>query len=243
MAMNYDTVGHNSYPDEVTLTNCTFVHVADGTSGTISNVSYAEIGADNTVTISNGRYITVGDNNTNLNISDSNYVIVGNDNTNVRIGSHSQGSGFRGTGADSVVVSREVYGTEITGRSAKLHKTKYTGIDGYFNKVDFSKNIIVKESNGNKLNRSTVVNLERTNNNDVEAAYMELVDKQPFYEYNLVNRVITVEPTAPPVNRQSDNTGVILDVSLNKLINKDELKSEAKTQYTKVGGQWAEIQK
>lgn len=42
--MNYDTARHNSYPDGCTLTNCTFVHVGEGTTGTISNTNYAEIG-------------------------------------------------------------------------------------------------------------------------------------------------------------------------------------------------------
>lgn len=241
MAMHYDDVNHNSYPDGCTLTSCTFVHVGEGTTGTISNTNYAEIGEDNTVTISGVNYLTIGENNTNVNISNASYIIVGNDNTNVTIGSHSQGSGLSGTGANSIVITRDIYGAEITGRSGKLHKTKYTNIDGYFNKIDFSKNVMLNQSNGNNLNHSTVINLERTNNNDIEAAYMQLTDKQPFYEYNLINRVITVEPTAPPVNRQSDNTGVILDMNLNALINKNDLKSDTKKQYTKVNGQWAEV--
>jgi hypothetical protein len=241
MAMHYDNVNHNSYPDGCTLRNCTFVHVGEGTTGTITNVNYAEIGEDNTITISGVNYLTIGGNNTNVNISNANYIIVGNDNTNVTIGSHSQGSGLRGTGANSIVVTRETYGTEITGMSTQIHKTKYTNIDGYFNKIDFSKNILVNQSNGNNLNHSTVINLERTNNNNIEATYMELKDKQPFYEYNLINRVITAAPVVAPVNRQSDNTGVILDMSLNTLINKNDLKSDVKKQYTKVNGQWAEI--
>jgi hypothetical protein len=243
MAMNYDVINHNSYPDEVTLTNCTFVHVADGTTGTVTNTNYAEIGTGNSVTITNVNYMTIGDNNTNVVISNSNYIIIGNSNTNVKVGSHSQGSGLRGTGANSVVITRDTYGIEVTGRWAKFHKTKYTQVDGYFNKVDFSKNVLLNNSNSNKLNHSTVINLERTNNNDIESAYMELRDRPAFYEYNLINRVITVESTAPPIVRQSDNTGVVLDTTLNRLINKDELKSETKTQYTKVNGQWAEIKK
>ena len=241
MAMHYDTVNHNSYPDGCTLTSCTFVHVGEGTTGTISNTHYAEIGEGNTITISGVNYLTIGENNTNITISNSTYVIVGNDNTNVTIGSHSQGSGTSGTGGNSIVVTREIYGAEITGRSINLHKSKYADIDGLFNKVNFSKNVLLNKANGNKLNHSTVINMERTNNNDVESAYMELKDKQPFYEYNLINRVITVEPTTPPVNRQSDNTGVILDTSLNTLINKNDLKSDTKKQYTKVNGQWAEV--
>ena len=221
MAMHYDDVNHNSYPDGCTLTSCTFVHVGEGTTGTISNTNYAEIGEDNTVTISGVNYLTIGANNTNVNISNASYIIVGNDNTNVTIGSHSQGSGLSGTGANSIVVTRDIYGAEITGRSAQIHKTKYTNIDGYFNKIDFSKNVMLNQSNGNNLNHSTVINLERTNNNNIEAAYMEL--------------------SAPPVNRQSDNTGIILDTSLNTLINKNNLKSDTKKQYTKVNGQWAEV--
>lgn len=241
--MNYDTVHHNSWPDGCTLTNCTFVHVGEGTTGTMTNVNYAEIGENNTITISNTEYITVGEGNTNVSISNSNYIIIGNNNTNITVGSHSHGSGLSGTGANSVVITRDVYGTEITGRSTKLHKTKYTNIDGYFNKIDFSKNILLNSANGNKLNHSTVINLENTNNNDIESAYMELKNKPAFYEYNLINKVITVESKVPPTVRQSDNTGIILDTTLNRLINKDELKSEAKTQYTKVNGQWAEVQK
>lgn len=241
--MNYDDINHNSWPEDCTLVNCSFVHVGDGTRGTLTNVNNAEIGENNTVSISDAEYITMGDNNTNVDISNSNYVIIGNDNTNITVGSHSQGSGLSGTGANSVVITRDVYGTEITGTVAKIHKTKYIQVDGYFNSVDFSKNILLNSANGNSLNHSTVINMENTNNNDIESAYMELKNKPAFYEYNLIDRVITVESTVPPTVRQSDNTGIILDTTLNRLINKDGSKSSARTQYTKVGGQWAEIQK
>ena len=241
MAMHYDTVNHNSYPDGCTLTSCTFVHVGEGTTGTISNTHYAEIGEDNTITISGVNYLTIGENNTNITISNSTYVIVGNDNTNVTIGSHSQGSGTSGTGGNSIVVTREIYGAEITGRSINLHKSKYADIDGLFNKVNFSKNVLLNKANGNKLNHSTVINMERTNNNNVESAYMELKDKQPFNEYNLINKVIRVESMTPLITRQSDNTGVILDVNNNVLVNRDDVLSDTTTQYTRVNGQWAAV--
>lgn len=238
--MNYDFEHHNSWPDGCVLSGCSYVHVGEGTTGTITDTNYAEIGQNNAnIAVSDAEYLTMGDNNARISISNASYIIIGNDNTNITIGSHSQDSGLSGTGANSVVVTRDVYGTEITGRSTQIHKTKYTSVDGYFNSVDFSKNILINNANGNKLTRSTVVNMENTNNNSVESAYMELKNKSPFYEYNLVNRVITVESMVPPIVRQSDNTGIILDTSLNTLINKSDGKAE--TQYTKVNGQWAEI--
>jgi hypothetical protein len=241
MAMHYDTVNHNSYPDGCTLTSCTFVHVGEGTTGTISDTHYAEIGEDNSITISGVNYLTIGENNTNVTVSNSDFIIIGDDNANITIGSHSTGSGLTGTGGNSINITREVRKVEITGIGSKIHKTRYTDIDGYFNKVDFSKNVYLKNANSNRLNHSTVINMEETNNNDVQSAYMELKKKQPFYEYNLIENAITVESMAPPVVRQSDNTGIILDNTLNKLINKTDSKGEIK-KYTKINGQWAEIQ-
>lgn len=241
--MNYDTARHNSYPEGCTLTNCTFVHVGEGTTGTISDTNYAEIGEDNTVEISDAEYISVGDRNIGVVIQDSSYVIIGNDNTDISVGTHTRDSGLSGSGADSVTITRDTYGTEITGTFGKFHKSKYTSVDGFFNSVETSRNVRLDDANGNTLAQSTVISMAKTNNNTIQASYMELASRQPFYEYSLVDKRIITRPVIPVINRQSDNTGTVLDVSLNRLINKSDNKDTATTEYTIVNGTWTEVKK
>ena len=146
--MNYDTINHNSYPNGVTLTNCTYVNVKEGTTGTVTNVNYAEIGENNSVTISDGSYISIGDNNTNVTVSNSDYIIVGSDNLNVMVGSHNN-SRFTGrTGGNSIVIGHRVIATEITGENAEVFKTANSAIDGTFNDVKQSGMVVLDNSNG-----------------------------------------------------------------------------------------------
>lgn len=240
--MNYDDTNHNRYPDNVTLTNCTYTHVGDGCTGTITGCNFIEIGQNNTgLSLSNVDYAVIGDNNRTVAITDSDYIIVGSESENITIGSHSsENSRFDGrTGGNSIVVGHNTIGAEITGRNSRYDRSRNIQADGTFNRVVKSGVVFLDNANGNELNNSSRVDLQHTNNNSVETKNLSLKDKAPFLDYALVNDVTRVKSKAPVVNRQSDASGTILDRSLNTLINKQDGKDSP--QYTLVNGVWVRV--
>jgi len=241
--MNYDDTNHNRYPDNVTLTNCTYTHVGEGCTGTITNSNFIEIGENNTgLSLSNVDYCTIGDNNRTVAITDSDYIIVGSESENITIGSHSsENSRFEGrTGGNSIVVGHNTIGAEITGRNSRFDRSRNIQADGTFNQVVRSGVVFLDDANGNELNNSSRVDLQHTNNNSVETKNLSLKDKAPFLDYALINDVTRVKSKAPVVNRQSDASGTILDRSLNTLINKQDGKDSP--QYTLVNGVWVRVE-
>ena len=242
MARHTDA-NNNVWYDGVTLSNCTYVHVKDGCTGTISNCNYIEIGENNTgLTLNTVNYCTVGSNNTTVDIANSNYIIIGSECENIKIGSHSSSNPrFNGrTGGNSLVIGHKIIGAEITGWNSKYDKSRNIQADGTFNQVTKSGVVFLDDANGNELNNSSRVDLQNTNNNTVETKNLSLKGKAPFLDYALINDVTRVKSKAPVVNRQSDASGTILDRSLNSLINKQDGKDSP--QYTLINGVWVKIE-
>lgn len=247
--IHYDTINKNSWPDGITLTNCTYCNIKEGSTGTLTNCNFVEIGENNTnLTINNVKYMVIYNTNNNLTISNSRYIIVGDENRNINVGGHQTGSEFaERTGANSITVNNLNVGIEITGRNNKLYKTVNSQFDGSFNKTEDSGCIVIDNGVGNALNKSKLIAIKQTNNNVIATENLELVKKDAFVDYATVEKVKRVEYIVPSINKQSDNVGVVLDVATNKLINgttNDQKELESTTEnYTIVGGQWTKIKK
>ena len=248
--MNYDNINHNRYPDGCTLTNCTYTNIKEGTTGVFSDCNYIEIGENNTgLTLSNVDYCTIGDNNKTVAISNSDYIIVGSNCENILVGSHTGDSTSRfygRTGGNGLVIGHKIIGAEITGWNSKFDKSKNIQADGTFNKVTKSGAVFLDMANGNELNNSSRVDLEKTNNNIVETKNINLTNKAPFIDYALIDDVTRVQSRVPVVNRQADANGTILDRSLNTLINApkgESPKGETVTvdKYTLQNGVWIRV--
>ena len=244
MAKHTDA-NNNIWYDGCTLTNCTYVHCGENTTGTVTNVNYAEIGENNSVTISDGSYISIGDNNTNVTVSNSDYIIVGSDNLNVTVGSHNN-SRFTGrTGGNSIVIGHRVIATEITGEIAEVFKTTNGAIDGTFNDVKQSGMVVLDNSNGNRLDNSKRVDLTDTNNNVISTTNLTLEKRDAFLDYALIDKVTRVKINKPVFEKQSDASGVILDTQADELINiaKDAApkggEPAPKDTYSLVNGLWS----
>ena len=248
MARHTDA-NNNVWYDGVTLSNCTYVHVKDGCTGTISNCNYIEIDENNTgLTLNTVNYCTVGSNNTTVDIANSNYIIVGSECENIKIGSHSSSNTrFNGrTGGNSLVIGHKIIGAEITGYNSKYDKSRNIQADGTFNQVTKSGVVFLDAAHGNELNNSSRIDLKQTNNNRVETVNINLTNKEPFYDYALIDDVTRVQSLAPVVNRQADANGTILDRSLNTLINAPKglsPKGEPVTpdKYTIQNGVWVKV--
>ena len=243
----YTDNNHNVWYDGVTLTNCTYVHCKDGCTGTVKDCNYIEIGENNTgLALDNVNYCTIGNNNATVDIANSDYIIVGSECENILVGSHTGDSTSRfygRTGANSLVVGHRTIGAEITGYNSKFDKSKNIQADGTFNKVVKSGAVFLDMANGNELNNSSRVDLEKTNNNIVETKNINLTNKAPFIDYALIDDVTRVQSRVPVVNRQADANGTILDRSLNTLINApkgESPKGETVTvdKYTLQNGVW-----
>lgn len=234
--MNYDNINHNRYPDGCTLTNCRYTHVGEGCTGNISGCNFIEIGENNTgLTLSNVDYCTIGDNNKTVAISNSDYIIVGSNCENILVGSHTGDSTSRfygRTGANSLVVGHRTIGAEITGYNSKFDKSKNIQADGTFNKVVKSGAVFLDMANGNELNNSSRVDLEKTNNNTMETVNINLNKKSAFLDYALIDKVTRVKSKVPVAELQSDANGVILDKTTNTLVNAE--KGQSPTQPTVV---------
>ena len=248
MARHTDA-NNNVWYDGVTLSNCTYVHVKDGCTGTISNCNYIEIDENNTgLTLNTVNYCTVGSNNTTVDIANSNYIIVGSECENIKIGSHSSSNPrFNGRiGGNSLVIGHKIIGAEITGYNSKYDKSRNIQADGTFNQVTKSGVVFLDAAHGNELNNSSRIDLKETNNNRVETVNINLTSKEPFYDYALIDDVTRVQSLAPVVNRQADANGTILDRSLNTLINAPKgqsPKGEPVTpdKYTIQNGVWVKV--
>jgi len=251
-----DNINHNKYYDtgdpdnNITLSNCTYVHCKDGCTGTVSDCNFVEIGENNTgLTLSNVDYCTISDNNKTVEISNSDYIIVGSDCENVLVGSHTGDSTSRfygRTGANSLVVGHRTIGAEITGYNSKFDKSKNIQADGTFNKVVKSGAVFLDMANGNELNNSSRLDLTQTNNNSIESINLNLNKKAAFVDYALVDKVTRVDSKVPVVNRQADANGTILDRSLNTLINAPKGESPkgdpvTTDKYTLQNGVWVKI--
>lgn len=243
-----DNINHNQYYDtgdpdnNITLTNCTYVHVGEGTTGNIANTDYAEIGENNIVDIKSSSYVKIGDNNTDILITNGHYVIVGTGNRSVAVGTQQNPSTtVTRTGASSVSVARRVVGVSVTGSNMSLYKTKYSEIDGVYNEVNNSGSVVMTNSTGNRLNRCRTVELIQTNNNRLEADNMSLSRRDPFMAYTRQNQAIRAESTIERIERQADSVGTIFDTQLNILVNpKNE--GKGKQTYTKIGGVWTLVE-
>ncbi len=244
--MRHTDANFNVWYDGVTLTNCTYVHCKDGCTGTFINCNFVEIGENNVnLTLDNVNYCTIGSNNKTVTISNSDYIIVGSDCENILMGSHDpNNTRFTGrTGANSLVIGHKIIGAEITGCNSKYDKSKNVQADGTFNKVVKSGVVFLDKANGNQLNNSSRVDLELTNNNTVETINLNLGKKAPFNDYALIDSVTRVQSIAPVVNRQSDATGEILDLSLNTIINEQGSgKAYGDSHYTNINGKWVLIE-
>lgn len=248
MARHSDA-NNNIWYDGVTLTNCTYVHLKDGCTGTISDCNYIEIGENNTtLTLSNVDYCTIGDNNKTVTISNSDYIIVGSECENILVGLHNpSNTRFTGrTGGNSLIIGHKIIGAEITGWNSKYDKSRNIQADGTFNQVIRSGVVFLDDANGNELNNSSRIDLKQTNNNSVETKNINLTNKAPFVDYALIDDVTRVQSRVPVVNRQADANGTILDRSLNTLINAPVGESPkgdpvAPKQYTLQGGVWVKI--
>lgn len=249
--MRHTDANNNVWYDGVTLTSCSYVHVADGCTGTVSNCSYIEIGEGNTnLNLSNVSYCTIGNANSNVKVNDSDYIIIGSECEKIRIGSHDpSNTRFTGrTGGRSIVVGHKTTGAEITGFNSKYDKSRNIQADGTFNKVVKSGAVFLDEAHGNELRNSSRVDLKETNNNTVELSNINLTQKAAFNDYAFVKNVVRVKSNIPVVNRQSDAQGIILDRSLNALINapkgqnpKDD--TPTPDQYTLNNGVWVLVNK
>lgn len=234
---------HNVWYDGVTLTNCQYVHVKDGCTGTITDCRFVEIGENNVnISFSDVSYCTMEDNNRNITVSDSDYLILGSDCENVTIGSHDPNNKrfFGRIGGNSIVVGHKTIGAEITGYNSEYDKSSNVQADGTFNNVVKSGVVFLDNANGNGLKNSSRVDLTETNNNALETVNINLEQKASFIDYATVNKALMVKQLAPMVNRQSDANGDILDVSLNILINKKNGTKDT-THWTKINGIWVEV--
>lgn len=231
--MNYDLVNHNSYPDEVTLANCTYVNVKNGCTGTISNTNYAEINENNTdLNITDSSYIEIGKNNRNVTVISSEYVKIGENNKYITVGSNS----------NSISVSRDCYNITATGGNTLMYKATNCDVDGLYNKIENSGSIKIENCVGTKLEYSKSVNIQNTNNNRISTSQLSLESKKAFMGYTKYKKVTRAESLVTEIDRQSDSVGTILDTQLNSLINTgSDLKSE-KQKYTKVNGVWTLVE-
>lgn len=243
----YTDNNHNVWYDGVTLTNCTYVHCKDGCTGTVKDCNYIEIGENNTgLALDNVNYCTIGNNNATVDIANSDYIIVGSECENILVGSHTGDSTSRfygRTGGNGLVIGHKIIGAEITGWNSRYDKSRNVQADGTFNKVVKSGAVFLDMANGNELNNSSRVDLEKTNNNIVETKNINLTNKAPFIDYALIDDVTRVQSRVPVVNRQADANGTILDRSLNTLINApkgESPKGETVTvdKYTLQNGVW-----
>lgn len=243
--MRHTDSDNNVWYDGVTLTNCTYVHCGEGTTGTVTNVNYAEIGENNTISISDGEYITVGDNNTNVSIADSDYIIVGSDNLNIQVGTHTNTRFTGRTGGNSIIVGHKVIATEITGENIQTQRTRNGAVDGTFNDIKGSGMVVLDKANGNTLDNAKKVDLTDTNNNVISTANLTLVKRNAFLDYALVDKVTRVESRKRKFDKQSDASGTILDTQSDELINvaKDEAPkgggTAPKETYSLVNGLWS----
>lgn len=231
--MNYDLINHNSYPDGVTLTNCTYVNVKDGCTGTISNTDYAEIGENNTdLVITDSSYIEIGKNNRNVTVTSSDYVKIGENNKYITVGSN----------ANSVSVSRDCYNITATGGNTLMYKATNCDVDGLFNKIENSGSIKIENSVGTKLEYSKSVSVQNTNNNRISTSQLSLENKNAFMGYTKYKKVTRAESLVTEIDRQSDSVGTILDTQLNSLINTGSDLKSGKQKYTKVNGVWTLVE-
>lgn len=239
--MNYDDINHNRYPNGCTLTNCTYTHIKEGCTGTFVNCNYMEIGENNTdLTMTNVDYLTMGDNNKTVTVYDADYTIIGSDGENIKLGEHTTTRFTGRTGSRSIIIGHRVIGAEITGRNSEIDKTRNIQMDGTFTRVRRSGVIFVDEANGNTLDNSSRIDLTLTHNSQFETANIQLNQKKPFIDYATVDGVIRVMDIKPVINRQSDATAMIVDNSLNTIINKNK-DGKGSTHYAKINGIWTEV--
>ena len=241
MAQHIDNVNHNVYWDGVTLTNCTYVRCGEGCTGTFINCNYMEIGENNTdLTMTNVDYLTMGDNNKTVTVYDADYTIIGSDGENIKLGEHTTTRFTGRTGSNSITIGHRVIGAEITGRNSEIDRSRNLEIDGTFTRVRRSGVIFVDEANGNTLDNSSRIDLTLTHNSQFETANIQLNQKKPFIDYATIDDVIRVKDINPVINRQSDATAMIVDNSLNTIINKNK-EGKGRTHYTKQNGIWVEV--
>lgn len=241
--MNYDPVNNNIWPNGMTLTNCTYVHCGEGTTGTIENCNYCEVGDNNSVSITDSEYVTIGDDNTDISINNASYIIVGTQNNNVSIGTQrNPHTTVTRTGASSVSVARRVVAVDVTGKNIQLYKTKYGEIDGVYNEVSNSGSVILTDGTGNKLDNCRSVEVVKTNNNIIKANNLNLTVKEPFMAYTKYNNATSVESTVVRIAKQTDSVGTVLDTQVNTLTNQEQPNTTTKQTYTKVGGIWALVE-
>lgn len=239
--MNYDNINHNRYPSGCTLTGCTYVHIGEGCTGIFVNCNFCEIGENNTdLNMTNVDYLTMGDNNKTVTVYDADYTIIGSDGENIKLGEHTTTRFTGRTGSRSITIGHRVIGAEITGRNSKFDKSRNLQIDGTFTNIKRSGVIFVDEANGNTLDNSSRIDLTLTHNSQFETANIQLNQKKPFIDYATVDDVIRVKDIKSVINRQSDATAMIVDNSLNTIINKNK-DGKGSTHYTKINGVWTEV--
>lgn len=238
MARHTDN-NHNVWYDGVTLTNCQYVHVAEGCTGTILNANFVEIGENNTnLSLSYVNYCTIGDNNKGVTVSSSNYIIIGSDGEGITVGMHTTTRYQGRTGAESVTCGYRTIGAEVTGYNSTFDRSRNLQIDGTFNNAVDTGVLFLDNANGNKVQKSSMVDLQNTHNNTIETVNINLKGKQAFMDYALVDKVTRVQSTVPVIDRQSDTEGTILDRGLNDLINTS---GKASKKYVQINGIWTEI--
>ena len=237
--MNYDNINHNRYPNGCTLTNCTYVNIKEGTTGTFINCNFVEIGENNTnLSLSYVNYCTIGDNNKGVTVSSSNYIIIGSDGEGITVGMHTTTRYQGRTGAESVTCGYRTIGAEVTGYNSTFDRSRNLQIDGTFNNAVDTGVLFLDNANGNKVNKSSMVDLQNTHNNTIETVNINLKGKQSFMDYALLDKVTRVQSTVPVIDRQSDTEGTILDRGLNDLIN---IGGKANKKYVQINGIWTEI--
>ena len=241
MAQHIDNVNDNVWWDGVTLTNCTHCRVGEGTTGTITNTDYAQIGMNNSVTISDCQYLEIADGNTNIVLTNADYIIIGYNNRGVTLGSHTSTQFAGRTGANSMTISSNNIGITATGKCLDVNDSRYCEVGACFNEINNSNSVVLDNANGNKIENSMIVDLTETNNNQISADSIQLVEREAFMDYSQFDKVVRAQPIVRPIERQSDSVGMILDTQANRLINSSDEKGIS-TGYTLVGGVWSKTQ-
>lgn len=221
---------------------CNTVTIGDGCTVDLDYCKFLDLGRDNTVVLDRVESVNIGDAN-DLEMEDNTGLGIGDHNSEITVtdGSHIIGSYNRSIilDGDSHIVGHDNIDHNIGGLCNEMSESKYITINGDFNEVEKTSLAVLDVSCGNRLDGAGVVTVQYTNNNEVQAADMNIDHKTPFVRFVRNGGVVRAEDLARRVNMQADSTGTVLLVDEEKFWQTSDTK--ANKHYVNIDGVWTNI--
>lgn len=208
----------------VNLNGSVYLTINEGNNLTTYGSGAINVGSGNNITLYKLDCCHIQDRNTDLQLQGRN--IIGSDNNDIFINGYS-----------NIVVNGNKT-VELIGDCNQIDTTKYTGVNGSYNRTKDTTLSTIDISYGNKL-MGDEIEIKATNNNEVLTDSITIYDKPAFIQYQTKGSVKKVNNLVENINLQSDSVASVLMVDQQKFWNTDETKSEK--HYIIVDGEWTNV--